>query len=121
MCRCTGLIVPDKKGACSGDKVHIDAKAGAVWALSAVKGKKDTYTVRTVSLIVQSTILIVFIIFLYYFFKVVHLLLEMSFFFPIDNQIIIQRISFNKNIYQKLFLFAVFSQGWLPQIPGCIT
>jgi hypothetical protein len=52
--RCQGFIVPELKDGCTAEplagKVHIHAKKGAVWVISTVKGKKDTYTIRDVSL-----------------------------------------------------------------------
>jgi hypothetical protein len=44
--------VPEKKDACLEEvagKVRIQAKKGDIWALSAVQGKKDTYTIRAYS------------------------------------------------------------------------
>jgi hypothetical protein len=48
--------MPEKKDACTvnaavsiASKVSIQAKKGDVWALTPVKGKKDTYTIRAVS------------------------------------------------------------------------
>jgi hypothetical protein len=52
---CQGYVVPEKKDACSvasepmASKVNIQAKKGDVWALTSVKEKKDTYTIRAVS------------------------------------------------------------------------
>ncbi len=44
--------MPEKKDACReavASKVSIQAKKGDVWALSTVKGKKDTYNIRAYS------------------------------------------------------------------------
>jgi hypothetical protein len=52
ICSCQGYIAPQKKDACReavAGKVRIRGKKGDVWALSTVKGKKDTYTIRAYS------------------------------------------------------------------------
>ncbi len=55
ICSCQGYVVPEKKDACRGNtesmagNVQIQANKGDVWALSAVKGKKDTYSIRAYS------------------------------------------------------------------------
>jgi hypothetical protein len=57
MDRCQGYVVPEKKDACNVDAqplagkvhIHVDATVGDAWVLSSVKGKPDTYTIRSVS------------------------------------------------------------------------
>jgi hypothetical protein len=110
----------------TASKVSIQAKKGDVWALTPVKGKKDTYTIRAVSFGINADKSVVF---RYYFFTILASAPPSSIpaspstsknlMFSLPKSVLkVTRTLFDYSIF---YLFAELSQIWLPQVPGRLS